>query len=153
MLKLNLGCGKQHKPKSKGWINIDISSEVSPDLLLNPAQEKLPYKDNSIDEIHAGCMIEQVGPNKEFIFLMNNIWRVLKPGCNFNGYVPSSALSVLYLDPMDRRFFQEASFDYFDVNKHQYQEFGKNYGLKPWQDIQVRTNENGIIFFEMKPAK
>ena len=148
-MKLNLGAGKLPR---KGFINIDISPDVKADYVLD-VTKGLPYKDNSIEEIHSGCMLEQIGDNKDFIFLLNEIWRVLKPQGEFNGYVPSTAFSVLYLDPMDKRFFQLESFNYFDIDKHAYKEFGTNYGLKPWKDVNVSLNENGIIYFSMCPVK
>ena len=153
-LCLNLGSGnlpKQSNPTQR-WINIDISETCDPDVVVD-ITEGLPYKNDSIEEVHAGCVLEQIGLNHEFIFVLNEIWRVLKPDGVFTGYVPSTDPEVLHLDPMDKRFFQEESFDYFDYSKHAWQEFGKNYGFLGWKVTSVIKNDNGIIHFHMRPFK
>jgi predicted SAM-dependent methyltransferase len=149
MIKLNLGCGKLFK---QGYINIDKSPDCNPDLVLDVCNG-LPYKDNAIDEVHCGCMLEQIENNKDFVFVLNEIHRVLKIEGEFNGYVPSTNPDVLFLDPMDRRFFQEHTFDYFDINKHHWQEFGSTAGFKPWIVTKVELKDNGIIHFQMAPYK
>lgn len=148
-MKLNLGCGNL---KKEGWVNIDISETCDPDVVAD-ITDGLDYNDNSIDEVHAGCVLEQIEGNAYFIKVLNDIWRVLKPDGVFTGYVPSTDPNVLHLDPVDTRFFQEESFDYLAYDKHSWQEFGKNYGFKPWRLTSVIKNDNGIIHFHMRPYK
>ena len=148
--RVNLGCGRQYW---KDWVNIDISKEIRADHHMDAGKEDLPFEDNEVDEVVCGCMLEQIHDNKEFIHVLNEVHRVLKKGGVFRGYVPSTQREVMFLDPMDYRFFQLESFEYFDVDKHAYREFGKVYGLKPWWQIKVKQTESGIIHFEMKPYK
>ena len=147
-MKLNLGSGNL---KKEGFLNIDISKECNPDRVLD-ITKGLPFEDNSCEEIHCGCVLEQICCNEKFIFVLNEIWRVLKPDGKLTGYVPSTDASVLFKDPMDCRFFQLDTFKYFTVDEHYYKEFGKNYGFKPWKNINTKV-QDGIIFFEMQPAK
>ena len=74
MLKLNIGCGYR---KKEGYINIDINTECKPDVLLNIAKEKLPYKDNSVDYIYCDNVLEHLFEN-EVEFVMKEIHRVIK---------------------------------------------------------------------------
>lgn len=141
--KLNVGCGNLQRD---GWLNIDISTDVDPDEVVD-ISKGLPYGDCSFSEVHAGCVIEQV---EDLGFVMNEIWRVLEPGGELNGYVPSDDPRVTHLDPMDRRWFKEQSFDYFDGSKHHWQEFGRNYGYRPWKDVETSVNDNGILHFVMR---
>lgn len=147
---LNLGCGRLYK---EGYINCDISKEVKADYYFDITKGLDLFPDNSMLEVHTGCMLEQIGDNKDFIFVMNEIWRVLEKGGILVGYVPSADPKVMFLDPMDKRFFRLETFEYFDKDKHAWQEFGSVYGFKPWHDIKIMINESGILHFMMKPCK
>lgn len=52
-MKLNLGCGEDHRD---GWKNIDIRDDVDPDVVADISD--LPYQDNSIDTILAQDVLE-----------------------------------------------------------------------------------------------
>jgi hypothetical protein len=74
-LKLNLGAGSN---KIKGYVNVDIEPSCKPDLICNFANEPLPYKDSTVDEILLFHCIEHIRK----IFhppLIMEFWRVLKP--------------------------------------------------------------------------
>ena len=80
MIKLNLGCDTF---KIEGFINIDLCPDVNPDKICDVS--KLPYSDNSIDEIYCGHILEH--------FACNNLplkeWkRVLKPKAKITITVP-----------------------------------------------------------------
>jgi len=72
-MKLNLGCGRK---KIKGYLNCDISKEVSPDKVVD-LERKLPFKDNSVDEIVANHVLTHI---KNFVPLMHEIHRICKNG-------------------------------------------------------------------------
>lgn len=80
-IKLNLGCGLSHFENSEesNWINIDIEPEKKPDLLID-CTKRLPYEDNSIDEIYAGHYLEHITFN-DMIKVIEECKRILKPGC------------------------------------------------------------------------
>lgn len=149
MLKLNLGCGSTEY--LDGWINIDRSPVVKSDRLLD-ITKGLPYLDNEADEIHCGCVLEQLTP-EELLIVLNECHRVLQDGGKLHGYVPSTDPRVLHLDPMDKMFFQIESFNYFDKDAVHWQRFGKSYGFLPWTKIEATTNPAGIIYFCMQPYK
>lgn len=128
-----------------GYKNIDRSPEARADEFYD-INEGIREADESIDEINAGCVLEQVD---DLMFVLNECWRVLKHNGHLTGYVPSIDPRVLHLDPADKRFFQEGSFDYFNKNKHHWREFGRIYGYKGWTAAIAQTNDNGIINFEM----
>lgn len=69
-MKLNLGCGFE---KKTDYINVDISKEVNPDIVANV--EKLPFKDNSTDEVFCKYVIEHLDNPITFL---EECFRVLK---------------------------------------------------------------------------
>ena len=143
MIKLNLGCGNL---PLEGYKNVDISPTAKADEFYD-ITKGIREEEGTVSEINAGCVLEQIASNEDFIFVINECHRVLENGSTLKGYVPSTDPSVLFLDPMDRRFFQEGSFDYFESSKHHWKEFGRNYGLKGWAKALAKKNEHGIIFF------
>ena len=145
-MHLNLGCGNSYK---EGWINVDKSKEVKTDKCFDVTHGLKIFDDESMIEVHSGCMIEQITDNKDFVFVLNEIWRVLHPDGEFNGYVPSADPKVMWQDPMDKRFFKEDTFKYLDKNEHYWQEFGKVYGFKGWSKVETEINEGGILHFKM----
>lgn len=151
-LCLNLGCGSTDYRESTDecqWINVDRSTAVKTDQCYD-ITTGLPHEDNSIEAIHAGCILEQL-TSKEFLFVMNECHRVIKPNGVMTGYVPSTDPRVLHLDPMDLMFFQVDSFKYLVKNCDPpcWERFGKNYGFLPWSYHKVETNPAGIIYFSL----
>jgi len=74
--KLNLGCGDLLFKKEDGWINVDL---FNPAADLQADVKKLPFKDNSVDEIYNCHLIEHFTFWDSFEVLKE--WeRVLKPG-------------------------------------------------------------------------
>lgn len=73
-MKLNLGC---HVWKLDGFTNVDIDPKMNPDVLADVL--KLPFEDNSVDEIYAGHIIEHLNKKQSEEAIIE--WkRVLKPG-------------------------------------------------------------------------
>ena len=74
MLKLNLGCGMYYKPN---YVNIDKYDESVADKTLDIT--KLPYENESVDEIEASHIIEHFDIIK-LPYLLAEWLRVFKPG-------------------------------------------------------------------------
>ena len=72
-IRLNIGCGEY---PIKGFVNIDVYEGKNVDLVCNAL--KLPYENNSIDEIYCGHMIEHLSI-KEAEKVLKEFLRVLKP--------------------------------------------------------------------------
>lgn len=73
MKKLNLGCGYDVK---EGYINIDAKDGRGVDLVLDLNDCKLPFDDNSVDEIYMAHILEHIIDRYKFIM---ECYRVLKP--------------------------------------------------------------------------
>jgi SAM-dependent methyltransferase len=153
--KLNIGSGRI---RYAGFINIDCKQIIdgngnkTVDVIMDIEKDKLPYSDNSIDEIIAESLLEHLGDG--FIFFMNECWRVLKPTGNMWGTVPPFGTNGAIRDITHKRFFVKESFTYLTgINlanpmqplKPKY----SDYGVKPWYQIYL---DDGIKFI-LRPRK
>jgi len=109
-ISLNLGCGLKHS-HIPGAINIDNREEVEPDLLCN-VLDGLPYGDNSVDMIRADDFLEHI-PNGKTIQVIEEIWRVLKPGGIFESSTPSTDGRGAFQDPTHVSFWNRNSWLYY----------------------------------------
>lgn len=98
--KLHLGSGYK---KINGFVNIDDDPLVNPDIMLNldDVNIKLPFPDNSVNEIVAHHILEHIGDG--FIPLMKELHRVADNGCTFDIVVPHHTHEVYYGDPTHKR--------------------------------------------------
>ncbi|MGB7295227.1 MAG: methyltransferase domain-containing protein [Candidatus Aminicenantales bacterium] len=71
-MKLNLGCGTDHK---EGYINVDISTHCNPDKVWD-LRKRIPLKGDSVSEIRAYNIVEHL----EVKDIMKEFYRVLKKG-------------------------------------------------------------------------
>lgn len=131
---LNIGAGSKPHPDA---INIDIYKGEGIDLVCD-VESGLPYKDGTIDEVRAEYFLEQILENRTFVFVMNEIWRVLKPEGLFEFKVPNAKYPTAFKDPFDCRYFTKETFDYFDKENRRY-EYYKGYGFKPWKIESLKT--------------
>ena len=87
MTKLvNLGCGTIYINKSH-WINLDFNSESKSVIKANLIK-KIPLKNNSVDFVYSSHFIEHL-ENEDLNDLLNEIFRVLKPGGIFRVSTPN----------------------------------------------------------------
>ena len=108
-VKLNLGCGKS---KEAGYINIDIRESVNPDLIID-ITKGFPFEDNSVDEIRAFDVLEHI-PILSTTFVMEEAWRVLKPGGMFVTFTPDAEYGQgAFMDPTHINFWTEGRFAYY----------------------------------------
>ncbi len=83
-VKLNLGCGLDHK---EGFVNIDAVAAVNPDL-LHDLHQPLPFADNSVSEILAQDILEHF-TKEDSQKVVAEICRVLKKNGTLKIRVPN----------------------------------------------------------------
>ncbi len=114
MKKLNLGSGNR---PVEGHINIDSQERVKPDMVLD-ITKGLPFESDSVDEIRAFDFLEHLHPDK-VIGVIEDIWRVLKPGGVFESFTPDAEFGQgAFQDPTHRSFWTEGSWKYFSDKPH-----------------------------------
>jgi len=112
---LNLNLGSGYRPL-EGFVNIDNRAEVKPDLVCD-VTEGLPYPDNSVDMVRAHDFLEHI-PIGKTIGVMNEIWRVLKPGGLFDSFTPSTDGRGAFQDPTHMSFWNQNSWLYYSDPEH-----------------------------------
>jgi len=102
-IKLDLGCGLN---KKEGYIGVDAMPYPGVEYICD-VDKGIPFKDNSVDEIYTSHFLEHV---KDFQFVMEEIWRVMKPNGVVEIIVPHWASSLAYSE-YHVRFFRYLSFE------------------------------------------
>jgi SAM-dependent methyltransferase len=121
-VKLNIGCGKD---KKEGYINLDKEPGVG-DVQFNLddvffAGSRLPFNDNTFEEIYASHIIEHLRMPLE---VMQDLWRVAKPGCTLIARVPYGSSDSAWEDPTHIRPYFLQSFAYFSQCAYNAADYG-----------------------------
>ncbi len=103
---LNLGSGTDIR---QNWINADIAKIDGLDFVIDIESEELPLDDGSISLILLSHVIEHVDNIRH---LLNEIFRVLKPGGKLYIIVPAFSSNGAFQDPTHVRFFTDETFKY-----------------------------------------
>ena len=106
--KLNLGCGPV---KMEGYINIDINDKWNPEIVCD-IEEGFFFEDSSIDEVRAWDFLEHIHSDK-VMYVIEEIWRVLKAGGNFTSSTPSTDGRGAFQDPTHKSFWNYNSWVYY----------------------------------------
>ena len=164
MKKLNIGAGFQI---IEGFTNIDCVQCVDndgkeyTDVICDVEKERLPFEDNSIDEIACYEFLEHMSHERDnpdkldaLIWVMNEMWRVLKPDGILKGKCPHEGGENAFADPTHQRVILAATFDYFTgTNKYNSNQPARprlaSYGAKPWNKILVDKG----VHFTLSPRK
>lgn len=133
-IKLNLGCWKAIK---KDYINIDIVKYKGVDLVLDLEKDKLPFKDNSVDEIEAFNIFEHL---ENLDNIMSECYRVLKKNGFINITSPHFSSVQYYIDPTHKKPFSVQTFKYYTKDTPM------DYGQAKFGEISTE------VLFEKRPA-
>ncbi len=152
---LSIGCGKLHEKSTEEiqWINLDKFAEVNPDVVHNMIDRNgFPFDDNTFGHVKAFCCLGQIERNDDFMFVMNEIHRVLKLEGNVWIYLPHKDYQICWHDPFNQRRTNEDHWLGFDETHSQYTCHNHYYGFSPWKDVKVET-VNGFLSVWMTKSK
>lgn len=145
-VKLDLGCGNH---KREGYIGIDKVPLPGVDQVRD-IRERLPYNDNSVDYIVADNIMEHIGPH--FFRVMNDCLRILRPGGRMTVITPGTHTEAAFSDPTHVRFFTPDTWTYFDGANERWADYGKSYGIKPWEVLGVTVRDRFVEASLRKPV-
>lgn len=157
IIKLDIGCGGNKI--SPEHIGIDQYKMKGVDVVCNVGKDKLPFKDNSVDEIHCAHFIEHLtnfNGKFERVHFFNEVYRVLKKGAKATLIFPHWCSNRYYGDPTHCEPFSEMGFYYLSKdwresqaphsdkkwNKNGYScDFEATWGYNLRQDLLARNQE------------
>lgn len=122
MLKLNLGCGYDIRPKP--WVNIDQYLNPGVDVVCDLEKCQLPFKDASADEVDIFHVLEHV---LRWESLVMEIHRVLVPDGVLNIKVPFKSMSAYHV-----RLFDDSSLEFLYEDQRCFFQDEKHNGLQPF---------------------
>lgn len=104
MRKVNLGCGSR---VLEGYINIDRYDYGQG--IVRDVEKGFPFDNDSVDEIIADHVLEHID---DLVFVMNEIYRVLKNGGVLKGKLPLYPIDVS--DPTHKHYFNRNSVGWWE---------------------------------------
>ena len=108
-INLNLGCGI--RSANKKAFNVDSRKTSITDLVFDLSRKHWPFKSNRFDNVYAFDILEH------FVYVlpvMDEIWRVTKPGGFLHIRTTYFNTEQSYRDPTHLHYFTLESFDYWD---------------------------------------
>lgn len=107
-MKLNLGCGRARR---EGYVNIDRREAVAPDLVWDLEVTPWPFEADSIEEIVAHNVLQQVGQDPQvFLAVISEMHRVLMPGGSIDITAPHHRSDLFWDDPANVRVIGQGVF-------------------------------------------
>lgn len=127
-MKINIGGGYK---RFDGFVNLDHDELTNPDFIVNLEKDRLPFEDNSVDEIKAHHILEHIGEG--FFHLLQELYRVCKNGALFDIVVPHHRHEHFYGDPTHRRFITIEMMKQFSLKWCTWhkEHFGSSSGFAP----------------------
>ncbi len=108
---LNLGCGESVDHDRDKEFKIDIMEQHDPDLVWDLRKTPWPIADNQFELVYAENIIEHL---PDTCAMMEEIWRVSKPGALVKIIVPHYTGYVSWSCPEHYKTFSSGTFRYFD---------------------------------------
>jgi len=113
--KVYLGAGKDHQA---GYINVDIFPFEGIDIVAD-VTKGLPFKDNEMDYVFSQDFMEHLPPESK-VFVINEIWRVLRPGGIMEHLIPNAGSRNDFGYPSHLSHWNLQQFEHFDVDSYRY---------------------------------
>jgi hypothetical protein len=135
-IRLDIACGAN---KNRGFVGLDIRPLPGVDIVCDVNQHPWPLEDECCIQAMASHLLEHIpgvaidnGHTRfPFIEFMDEVWRILRPGCEFYIVVPHGNSQGFMQDPTHVNAMNQTRWAYFDpINGGNLYQI---YKPKPWE--------------------
>jgi len=140
-LKIDIGCGKNKK--GPDWVGVDIIKFEGVDMVLDAGTKKWPWKNESVDEIHASHFVEHLKP-EERIHFVNEMFRVLKKPTYDNGRLVNGFATIVTPHWASQRAYGDLTHQWPPVS-----EFWFYYLDAAWRAVNAPHNQDYTCDFSV----
>ena len=116
MKNIYLGAGKDRK---EGFTHVDIYPFPGIDVVAD-VTKGLPFEDNSVDYLFSQDLLEHL-PTESKVFVINEIWRVLKDGGQMEHLIPKAGSRNDFGSPSHLSHWSLQQFEHFDVDSYRWE--------------------------------
>lgn len=109
-IKLDIGCGRHKKP---GFTGVDVVALEGVDVVCDLTQTPWQWADDSVDQIYTHHTLEHFTPI-DFVKVMNECYRILKPGHQMEIVVPLYPSDSAMQDFDHKMYFTTETFGRFE---------------------------------------
>lgn len=144
-MKLHLGCGRDILI---GWVNLDRHPYPGVDKVCDVA-DGLPFEDNQFEHVYSQDWMEHLRPELQ-VPVINEIWRVLKPGGTMEHYIPNAGSRNDFGSPSHLSHWNLQCFEHFDVDSYrwkkdrEYEGFVGGFRCQKADLVNWQVEEDGI---------
>jgi SAM-dependent methyltransferase len=150
---VDLGCGF----RKRGNLGIDTQTEgTDADLICNLGFEPIPLDDETVDEVFCQDFLEHLpkGVYSErqgkmiypIIDLINEVWRILKPGGVFTSFTPCHPNEEAHRDPTHLSVWTLKSMEYFCGGYP----VAQNYGVKARFELLENRMDRFYLYAQLR---
>lgn len=117
-MKLHLGCGGRFL---EGWVNLDAvpRGDRKSEMVQADVCQELPFGDSTFEHVFSEDFLEHLPPEKR-VHVINEIWRVLKPGGTMEHYVPNAGSRNDFGSPSHLSHWNLQCFEHFDHGSYRW---------------------------------
>lgn len=134
-MNIDLGCGGS---RTEGYVGVDLRPQEDIDIVCD-LTKGWPFRDCTIDRLRASHIVEHLSDS---LHTMNEAFRVLKPGSEFEIDVPSTKGAGAFCDPTHKSFWNFHSFMYYDMRVP----LGGMYGCNKWEILGIHEYNVSDIY-------
>jgi predicted SAM-dependent methyltransferase len=114
-MNLYLGAGRD---RVEGWTHLDMYPFEGIDIVAD-VTKGIPVKDSTVDKVFTRDFMEHL-PSENKVFVINEIWRVLKDGGTMEHWIPNAGSRNDYGSPSHLSHWNLQQFEHFDIDSYRY---------------------------------
>ena len=132
-VKIDLGCGQSKH--GDDFIGVDYTKYKGVDVVWDLEEYPYPFPDDCASLVLATHVLEHINPHKGvFINMMNEVWRIMRPGGEFAFVVPYAGSPGYWQDPTHVNPINRNTLAYFDpLDPKLGNQLYNFYRPKPWK--------------------